>query len=626
MPLVYGDWFQYDLGTSKVLGSWVYALGAYYSQAWAPEFKLLGSNDGNSWTELTTVSDGFSPTYRTITGTITGSYRYVRFILLKCQYPGYPTQLRTSFALYGPVNNILTEVIWRGYYDVNFSLTTSSQFSFSSWQNANIYGTGNFPLINIDSLSPFRYTAGTYAYTGTTSTSVGPDSPAAPESLSAVGGDQTVTVSFTPGSDGGSPIINYKYSLDNGTSFTEFDPALTAGPFVFTGLTNGTTYSIKLVAVNSLGDGAPSNTITATPHVVPDAPTNLVASYGGDGAVSISFTPGSDGGLAISNYQYSIDCGVTFIPLNPLDGISPVTIAGLTNGQTYCIELKAVNSAAGVASSSVEYTATGVPDAPTSISWTDVYNGRISVSFTPGSAEGLPILNYQYSLNGGSTFTALNPTASSSPITITGLTNRTDYSLALKAVNANGAGASSTPLPLYYMCFLEGTKILCYDSESKQEIERPVESLRKGDLVKTTLNGYMPIDIVGTSKIYNPANSMRSKNRLYKYSKENHPELNEDLVITGCHAVLVKQLSDEERRELIDVQGKVYATEDYYRLIACVDKRSQPYEKEGVFNIWHFALENENYFFNYGVYANGLKVETASKRMMKEMSGMDLIQ
>jgi hypothetical protein len=119
---------------------------------------------------------------------------------------------------------------------------------------------------------------------------------------------------------------------------------------------------------------------------------------------------------------------------------------------------------------------------------------------------------------------------------------------------------------------------------------------------------------------------MRSKNRLYKYSKENHPELNEDLVITGCHAVLVKQLSDEERRELIDVQGKVYATEDYYRLIACVDKRSQPYEKEGVFNIWHFALENENYFFNYGVYANGLKVETASKRMMKEMSGMDLIQ
>jgi hypothetical protein len=159
-----------------------------------------------------------------------------------------------------------------------------------------------------------------------------------------------------------------------------------------------------------------------------------------------------------------------------------------------------------------------------------------------------------------------------------------------------------------------------------QEVERPVESLRTGDLVKTTMDGYKAIDTIGTNKIYNPANSMRSKNRLYKCSKENYPELNEDLVITGCHAVLVGDLSEEERRALIDVQGKVYTTEDYYRLIACVDKRAQPYEKEGLFNIWHFALENDNYYFNYGIYANGLKVETASKRMMKEMSGMDLLQ
>ena len=140
------------------------------------------------------------------------------------------------------------------------------------------------------------------------------------------------------------------------------------------------------------------------------------------------------------------------------------------------------------------------------------------------------------------------------------------------------------------------------------------------------MDGYKAIDTIGTSKIYNPANSMRSKNRLYKYSKENHPELKEDLVITGCHAVLVSDLSEEERSDLIDIQGKVYVTADYYRLIACVDKRAQPYEKEGLFNIWHLALENDNYYFNYGIYANGLKVETASKRMMKEMSGMDLVQ
>jgi hypothetical protein len=249
----------------------------------------------------------------------------------------------------------------------------------------------------------------------------------------------------------------------------------------------------------------------------------------------------------------------------------------------------------------------------------------ISVSFTPGSSEGSSIVNYEYSLNGGYTFTVFSPPQTSSPITITGLTNNQNYYLVLRPVNGNGVGLETSPLALYYMCFLEGSKILCYDSVAQQEVERPVETLRKGDLVKTTMDGYKAIDTIGTNKIYNPGNSMRSKNRLYRCSKENYPELKEDLVITGCHAVLVSDLSEQERRDLLDIQGKVYVTEDYYRVIACCDKRAVPYEKEGLFNIWHFALENDNYYFNYGVYANGLKVETASKRMMKEMSGMDLL-
>ena len=33
-----------------------------------------------------------------------------------------------------------------------------------------------------------------------------------------------------------------------------------------------------------------------------------------------------------------------------------------------------------------------------------------------------------------------------------------------------------------------------------------------------------------------------------------------------------------------------------------------------MFMIWHFALENDNYFSNYGIWANGLLVETCSKR------------
>ena len=57
---------------------------------------------------------------------------------------------------------------------------------------------------------------------------------------------------------------------------------------------------------------------------------------------------------------------------------------------------------------------------------------------------------------------------------------------------------------------------------------------------------------------------------------------------------------------------------------ACVDDKTIPYDKEGYFTIYHIALDNDNYFGNYGVYANGLLVETCSKRYLKEISKMTL--
>lgn len=88
--------------------------------------------------------------------------------------------------------------------------------------------------------------------------------PSAPTALSASAGDGQTTISFTPGSDGGSPITNYKYSLD-GTNFIAFSPAVTTSPLTISGLTNGTTYNIYLKAVNNVGDGTASASVSVTP-------------------------------------------------------------------------------------------------------------------------------------------------------------------------------------------------------------------------------------------------------------------------------------------------------------------------------------------------------------------------
>jgi hypothetical protein len=173
-------------------------------------------------------------------------------------------------------------------------------------------------------------------------------------------------------------------------------------------------------------------------------------------------------------------------------------------------------------------------------------------------------------------------------------------------------------------CFKEDSKILIF--ESGYEVYKKIQDLRIGDLVKTVNNGYIPVIIIGTTKLYNSGNNLRGVNRLYKCSKSNYPEITEDLFITGYHSILVDNLSDKEREELIELVGKIYITDNKYRLLTCLDSRAKPYEEEGLFNIYHIALENNDYYMNYGIYANGLLVETSSKRNLKELSGMTLLE
>jgi hypothetical protein len=187
----------------------------------------------------------------------------------------------------------------------------------------------------------------------------------------------------------------------------------------------------------------------------------------------------------------------------------------------------------------------------------------------------------------------------------------------------NSGSSTSNYGTIYYspsasvVCFNEDTQILT-DSGYKL-----VQDLRKGDLVKTALHGFVPIEMIAKKDFYNPASSERIKDQLYILTNENYPDVFEPLIITGCHSILVDGFKDDEQREkTIEVLGKIYVTNEKYRLPACVDERCEIYEKKGNCTIYHFALENENYYYNYGIYANGLLVETCSIRYLKELSNM----
>ena len=180
-----------------------------------------------------------------------------------------------------------------------------------------------------------------------------------------------------------------------------------------------------------------------------------------------------------------------------------------------------------------------------------------------------------------------------------------------------------TPVTIILPCFKEDSKILCFIDGIEKEIL--VQDLKPGVLVKTLLNGYVPVDMIGNSKMFNPGNNERFTNRLYLLPQDKYPELNEDLVVTGGHSILVDEFEGDQREKTLEKFKEIYITDDKYRLIAEFDDRAAPYNVEGEFNIYHFALENDNYYYNYGVYANGLLVETCSKRYLTELSNMKIL-
>ena len=275
-----------------------------------------------------------------------------------------------------------------------------------------------------------------------------------------------VGLSWTaPASDGGAPITDYvvEYSSNGGTTWSTFaDGTSTSTSATVTGLTNGTPYTFRVRAGNVAGQGSPSATVAATPRSVPGVPTGLAAEVApelgvGSGEVRVSWTaPVNAGGSPITDYvvQYSSNGGTTWtIFADATSTATTAMVTGLTNGTGYAFRVAAVNAAGqGALSATVTATPRTVPAAPTGLTVesapaSGVGSGQLRLSWTaPANTGGSPITDYvvQYSSNGGTTWTtSADGTSTVTSAMLTGLSNGTEYTLRVFAVNAAGQGAAS---------------------------------------------------------------------------------------------------------------------------------------------------------------------------------------
>lgn len=159
-------------------------------------------------------------------------------------------------------------------------------------------------------------------------------------------GDRQVSVSWKDPGAGGAVdeyLIEYKETSQPDSAFKTFGTVSgTVRTSTVTGLTNGTAYTLRVSAINQAGS-ASSLGRSVVPTGTPSRPANQ--SYAaGDGSVSINFSPPeNDGGMAVTNYAYSIDDGASWITRNPASIASPITITGLTNFTDYSVRLRAIN-------------------------------------------------------------------------------------------------------------------------------------------------------------------------------------------------------------------------------------------------------------------------------------------
>jgi len=182
--------------------------------------------------------------------------------------------------------------------------------------------------------------------------------PDAATELEAVPGDARVQLSWTaPADDGGADVTGYRVeqSNDGGVTWVTIveDTGSAETERTIEGLTNGAEVSFRVSPINEAGAGEPSNTASATPRTVPDAPS-ITGIGSANRTLTVEFeAPAFDGGAEITAYEYSVDGGDTWV--ESTSSSSPIVIGGLVNGETYEVLVRAINEAgAGTASDPVE--------------------------------------------------------------------------------------------------------------------------------------------------------------------------------------------------------------------------------------------------------------------------------
>jgi uncharacterized protein YgiM (DUF1202 family) len=254
------------------------------------------------------------------------------------------------------------------------SITQNASMASLSGDTLTVSGSATVgSVIKVTALSTDNNSTGNKLAAICEITVIASTAPGAPTLSNASAGNTQVTLTWTaPSDNGGVALSGYKvyYGTTNvigAASSTSLLGGSLTGTTI-TGLTNGTPYYFWVAAVNSVGEGGPSASNTATPTAtvtVPGAPTLTSATAGNTQVTLVWAAPADIGSSALTGYKFYVNTVNTFATATGTSvfggSLTGTTVTGLSNGTTYYFWVAAVNGTGeGAASTSLN----AIPSSP----------------------------------------------------------------------------------------------------------------------------------------------------------------------------------------------------------------------------------------------------------------------
>jgi fibronectin type 3 domain-containing protein len=446
------------IGSPSPAGSWSVASGVHTvivggTDIWttADQFRFVyetlpGNGTITAKVDSLTNSNNFAKAGVMIRETLAANAKNVTLVLTPVAANGYRLQSRTAAG--GTSTTLVTGgsaagTGWVRLARVGNVFTASYSANGTSWTQL---GTTTLSMttnvfIGLAATSHATGTSTTAKFSNVSATGPTPPTPpAAPTNLQATAGNAQVSLTWSAAAGATSYTVKRRTLATD--PFVAVQSGLTSPSFTNTGLSNGTTYTYVVAAVNAAGSSPDSTSVQATPQPPPppSAPSSLVATAGNN-QVSLGWS--ASAGATSYNVKRSTTAGSGHdaIASNVLG--TSFTDSTAVNGTTYYYLVTASNGS-GESGPSNEAQATPapppIPNPPTGLAATA---GNNQVSLTWSASAGATSYSAKRGTSSGGPYTPISGALAGTSFTDGTAVNGTPYYYVVTASNGTGESGNS---------------------------------------------------------------------------------------------------------------------------------------------------------------------------------------